>query len=112
MRGSMWISGLLAVALVASNLWWMSKMNAAREYSASVLHSAKIAENALQQTFSAVEAASKRGADNKTIVQAAANPKSDYKNCDVSGVTWVGDVGLRFSPDGALVGATRTLCPH
>jgi hypothetical protein len=102
MSRSKLVVGILAGLLVATNLWWayrvldggitLTYLRASYDPSATQLATARAVIDALVQ----------EGASRESIIRAAKAASKDAEPYEKNGAVWVGQLGLRFSPEGRL----------
>ncbi|WP_152560450.1 hypothetical protein [Arenimonas donghaensis] len=102
---------LLAVLLLASNLWWAFRM-----LDAGVTHTymgVSLEDNqvALAQVIAVANEASRVEATRESIVAAASQVETDIDPFEKDGYLWVGRIGLRFSDNGRLQDVVRAWSP-
>lgn len=96
------ISGL-AVALIASNVWWACRLlDAGLSYTYQGA-SLEESQQALSQTLAIIEVMRSGNASRDRIVEAADKAWPSGGPFEKDGYLWVGRLGLRFSDNGGLV---------
>src|SRR5688500_8731907 len=93
---------LLAVALVASNMWWAyAAVDSAvtSTYSEQALQEHR---EALAELIAVVPAVCDPSATRESILAAARSSAKDSQEFEKEGFVWVGRLGYRFGEDGRL----------
>ena len=102
---------LLAVTLVASNLWWayhLLDMGVAQTYMGVALDDNK---QALAQTLALLPVVARPGVSRSEVLAAARAAEPSAAPFEKDGFVWVGEIGLKFNERGQLVEASRAWSP-
>ena len=95
-------SGVLAIALVGSNVWWAMKSldeGITRTYlKASVDQTAE----QLAQAIALLPVVARPGATRAQVISAASTGAMPLDPYEKGGFLWVGSLGLKFNSDGQL----------
>ena len=97
---------LLVVALVGSNLFWAYHWFDRSVSLSYARDEAELTSTQLKQTLAVLGAALRPGATREGIIAAAVPPGGKSAPFEKDGYLWVDTLGLRFSSQGKLLGAT------
>ena len=105
-KGSTFAIGLLGVALVASNAWWLySAVDVAHAYT-DQQSALRLSDEALKQALAIIKATGDQEASRENVVAVAIeSANAPGEPFEKDGFLWVGSLGLRFSESGRLVEA-------
>ena len=102
---------LLAVTLVASNLWWVYCLldtGVTQTYMSVALDDNK---QALAQTLALLPVVARPGVSRSEVLAAARSAEPSAAPFEKDGFVWVGQIGLKFNERGQLVEASRAWSP-
>jgi hypothetical protein len=99
----------LVLTLVGSNLWWASRLLDAGITQTYARASQESTSELLIQTLAVLPVVAKAGASQAQVVEAARLANDRTEPYEKEGYVWVGQLGLKFSPQGqfqrAIAGA-------
>ena len=105
MRGPRAIIGSLALALVASNAWWASRLVDAGITQTYMRVTIDDSGKALRQTLALLPAVARPGISKAEVITVARLPGDSTEPFEKEGFVWVGQLGLRFDDEGKLIKA-------
>jgi hypothetical protein len=91
---------VLVFVLVASNLWWASRVLDAGITQTYARASQKTTSELLTQTLAVLPVVARAGASREQVVAAARMPNDRVEPYEKEGYVWVGQLGLKFNPQG------------
>lgn len=101
----------LAVALVASNVWWAYHTLDSGITLTYMGVSLDDNREALSQTLAILPLVASGNVSRETVLAAARSPGDKSEAFEKDGFVWIGKIGLRFDSDGKLVEAQRAWDP-
>jgi hypothetical protein len=96
------VVAVLAGLLVATNVWWAYRALDAGVTLTYLRASYDTSETQLATARAVIDALLQEGASRESIIRAAKAASKDAEPYEKNGAVWVGQLGLRFSPEGRL----------
>jgi hypothetical protein len=94
------VIGALVLILVGSNLWWASRVLDAGISLTYARASEETTSELLTQTLAVLPVVARTGVSREQVVAAARITKDRVEPYEKEGYVWVGQLGLKFNPQG------------
>jgi hypothetical protein len=111
MRKSSLVIATLAVALAATNAFWLYKTVDSGVSHSHLSDSYQDARSAALQALAILPVVARLESSKSDVVAAAAKASGDTAPFEKDGYTWVGSMGLKFDASGRLVEAKPNAVP-
>jgi len=95
--------GALTIGMIASNVWWATKVLDGGISYTYLKASNDTATEQLNQTMAVLNALTKENASKHEIVAAARGGASGTTEYEKLGYLWVGQIGMKFNESGRLI---------
>ncbi len=96
------VVGILTGLLVATNVWWAYRVLDGGITLTYLRASYDTSETQLATARAVIDALVQEGATRESIIRAAKAASNNAEPYEKNGAVWVGQLGLRFSPEGRL----------